>query len=57
MTHRIPDRRWLDNPERRVGKAQLNRVEEAANTDNPPSESQQREPDRPLPARDRIPNQ
>jgi len=31
MTHRNPDRRWLDNPELKVGKAQLNRVAQAAN--------------------------
>ena len=29
MTHRIPDRRWIDNPEHRVGSAQLNHVQDA----------------------------
>lgn len=29
MTHRVPDRRWIDNPEHRVGSAQLNHVQNA----------------------------
>jgi len=29
MTHRIPSRRWQENPERRVGQAQLNRAKQA----------------------------
>ena len=57
MTHRSTDRRWLDNPERRVGKAQLNRVQEAANPGDQPAESPQREPDRETRTGNRIPNQ
>ncbi|MDH3978171.1 MAG: hypothetical protein OEU86_06610 [Gammaproteobacteria bacterium] len=29
MTHRVPDRRWIDNPDHRVGSAQLNHVQDA----------------------------
>lgn len=57
MTHRSTDRRWLDNPERRVGKAQLNRVQEAANPAEPPAEAQQREPVHETRTGNRIPNQ
>jgi len=46
MTHRIPSRRWQENPERRVSQAQLNRVERAANNSRPSTESEQREPTR-----------
>jgi len=46
MTHRIPSRRWQENPERRVSQAQLNRVEQAANHSRPPPETERREPTR-----------
>ena len=46
MTHRIPSRRWQENPERRVSQAQLNRVERAANHSKTPPVSERRAPTR-----------
>ncbi len=39
MTHRIPNRRWQENPEHKVSKAQLHRVQQAANRSEQPSVS------------------
>ncbi len=44
MTHRIQDRRWQENPHRRVGKAQLSRVEKAASIPEQPASPSRREP-------------
>jgi|GEM_PF-1732822 hypothetical protein len=46
MTHRIPNRRWQDNPEHKVSKAQLQRVQQAANRSEQPSASPPTEPAR-----------
>ncbi len=57
MTHRNPNQRWLDNPEHKVGKAQLNRVAQAANRSESPTGPQQPTPPRESRATDRILNQ
>ncbi|MDP7419954.1 MAG: hypothetical protein QF483_08725 [Gammaproteobacteria bacterium] len=46
MTHRIPSRRWQDNPQRRVSKAQLNRVEQATQKNELKAVSLQHKPAR-----------
>jgi hypothetical protein len=46
MTHRIPNRRWKENPEHKVSKAQLHRVQQAANRSEQPSASPRNDPAR-----------
>jgi len=46
MTHRIPSRRWQENPERRVGQAQLNRAKQAATPGKTQPASRQEAPPR-----------
>ncbi|MDP6674262.1 MAG: hypothetical protein QGH93_05345 [Gammaproteobacteria bacterium] len=53
MTHRIPSRRWQENPHRRVSKAQLNRVEKATDQNELQVVSLQREPARKAPISNR----
>jgi len=54
MTHRNPDRRWLDNPQLKVGKAQLNRIAKATYRNESVSDPQRSAPTRDTQATDRT---
>jgi len=56
MTHRNPNQRWLDNPEHKVNKAHLNRVQQAANRNEQSTGSQPRDSVRDARASNRIQN-
>ncbi len=57
MTHRNPNQRWLDNPEHKVSKAQLNRVKQAAIRSEQSAGSQPRDLVRDAQATNRLHNQ